>query len=96
MTAGVDNDLEAYLWNELQPYYGSGLTPQPDDRWQTTLRIDPLDLIDIADRLWEQRGWGEPDYDRYPAIDADTTVLGLAQWLQLQKNSQGCPPAQES
>jgi hypothetical protein len=82
----VSTDVAEFVWTEVQPYYGSGLAPDPSDRWQSTLRVDPLDLIDIADRLWRKQGWGEPDYRQYPVLDADTSLLEFARWLQVQQS----------
>jgi hypothetical protein len=57
--AGVEEAVAKFVWDELQPYYFAPLTPYPEDRPVSEMRIDPDDLSDIVTTFERQfsRKW---------------------------------------
>ena len=58
--AGVEERVAEFVWDEFQPYYFSPLTPYPEDRPFSDMRIDGDDLSDIVTEFEKKfhRHWG--------------------------------------
>jgi hypothetical protein len=56
VAAGVDGRVAQFVWDEFQPYYFASLTPYPEDRPISEMRIDSDDLSDIEARFEKQFG----------------------------------------
>ena len=76
--AGVEDKIASFVWDKMQPYYFAPLTPHPDDRPISTLRVDPDDLSDMVmefegqfDRRWIGKWVGPED----PTLIAFATGL---------------------
>jgi hypothetical protein len=89
VAAGVRDETAKFVWQEAVFYYSKPLQPDPADRWQGMMRIDPEDLEDITARFWKQQGWAEPSPSNPAVLPADPMLLEYALWLdthrQLQK-----------
>ena len=75
VAAGVDERVSDFIWTEFQPYYFAPLTPYPEDRPISEMRIDGDDLSEMVtkfekkfDRRWNGK-WVGPD---------DPTLLDFA------------------
>jgi hypothetical protein len=57
--AGIEGPIAQFIWDEFQPYDFAPLTPYPEDRPITEMRIDGDDLSDIVVRFEKQfrRRW---------------------------------------
>jgi hypothetical protein len=57
---GIEHAVARFVWDEFQPYYYAPLTPYPNDRPISGMRIDPDDLSDIEKRFEKhfKRRWG--------------------------------------
>ena len=78
MHAGIDAEIARFIWDEMQPYYFSPLTPYPTDRPIGDFQVDPDDLSDMVtvfekrfDRVWSGK-WVGPD---------DPSLIEFAQGL---------------
>jgi hypothetical protein len=58
-TVGVDARIAEFAWSEFQPYYCAPLTPYPEDRPVSEMRIDPDDLSEMVTTFEKQfaREW---------------------------------------
>ena len=82
--AGVSSEVAEFVWSEVQPYYFKPLTPDPSDRWESTMRIDPQDLRDISERFWRKQDWEDPTLDNPARLPRDPSLLEYALWLESQ------------
>jgi hypothetical protein len=85
VAAGVAEETARFVWNESVRYYFEPLKPDPNDYWESTMRIDPEDLDDITARFWKLQGWMEPSRKDPVMIPSDPTLLQYAQWLDRQR-----------
>ena len=88
VAAGVWNDTAKFVWQEARDYYFEPLQPDPLDRWEGMLRIDPDDLEDVTARFWKLQGWAEPSPSDPVVLPADPTLLEYAVWLDSQRPRQ--------
>jgi hypothetical protein len=89
MTAiGVRTDTAKFVWDEAVDYYFEPLKPDPNDRWDSIMRIDPEDLEDTTAKFWKQQGWQEPTPDDPVVLPRDPTLLEYAVWLDRQRQLQ--------
>ena len=84
--SGVDDDIARFVWSESRPYYVDPLRPEPADRWEATMRIDPEDLEDITAKFWKSQPWPEPTRKSPVMIPQDPSLSEYAQWLQSQRS----------
>jgi hypothetical protein len=82
---GARSETAKFVRDEAIPYYFAPLTPDPSDRWESTLRADPWDLEDITAKFWEQQGWAEPPTKDPVTVPSDPTLLQYALWLDRQR-----------
>jgi hypothetical protein len=85
---GVRADTAKFVWDEAVSYYYDPLKPDPNDRWEATMRIDPADLEDITSKFWKQQGWREPNPKDPIVLPSDPTLLEYALWLDQQRQLQ--------
>jgi hypothetical protein len=83
---GVDDDIAGFVWSEMAPYYSEPLKPDPNDRWESTMRIDPGDLEDMTARFWKSQPWPKPTRKNPVMIPQDPSLSEYAQWLQGQRS----------
>jgi len=64
---GIEAPIARFIWEEFQPYYFAPLTPYPEDRPLSGMRIDGDDLSDMVttfekrfNRRWTGK-WIGPD-----------------------------------
>jgi hypothetical protein len=86
--AGVRAETARFVWDEAVFYYYEPLKPDPNDRWEGTMRIDPEDLEDVTARFWKQQGWAEPTRKDPVVLPGDPTLLEFASWLDRQRQLQ--------
>ena len=67
MRRGVEAPVAQFVWDEFQPYYFAPLTPYPEDRPVSEIRVDGDDLSEMVttfekqfDRKWLGK-WVDPD-----------------------------------
>jgi hypothetical protein len=87
--AGVRGDTADFIWTNAVHYYSEPLKPDPNDRWETTMRIDEEELEDIAGNFWHEQGWPEPSPKEPVALPSDPTLLEFALWLDEQRRLHG-------
>ena len=85
IAAGASPQVAAFVWSEVQPYYFKPLTPAPNDRWESTMRIDPEDLSDITEKYWKEQSWEQPATENPVQLPADPSLLEYALWLDDQR-----------
>jgi hypothetical protein len=85
VAAGVQEQTASFVWDAAIYYYSEPLRPDPSDRWEGTMRIDPEDLEDVTANFWKQRGWVEPSPKNPVVLPDDPTLLEFAQWLDRQR-----------
>lgn len=73
--AGVEQPVSQFVWDEFQPYYFAPLTPYPEDRPISELRIDADDLSDIAMKF--EKRFGRRSLGKWVGPD-DPTLVELA------------------
>ena len=83
--AGLRNDTASFVWNEVVSYYFEPLKPDPSDRWEGTMRIDPEDLEDITAKFWKLNRWIEPSCDDPVMLPNDPSLVEYARWLDSQR-----------
>ena len=88
VAAGVRVETAKFVWHEVVLYYSKPLQPDPADRWERTMRIDPEDLEDITARFWKQQGWAEPSPSDPVVLPPDPMLLEFALWLDSQRQLQ--------
>jgi hypothetical protein len=88
IAAGVREETAKFVLREASRYYFEPLKPDPDDRWEGTMRIDPEDLEDVTAKYWREQGWAEPTRKDPVMIPSDPTLLEFGQWLELQRQFQ--------
>jgi hypothetical protein len=91
MRVDVDEDVSAWLWDQLQVYYRP-LTPHPDDHLIEEARIDDDDIgtdwmRDFAKAAGLDHGKAWPDW---PA-EWELTVRNFARFLQLGRDQLAAP-----
>ena len=69
-------------------FYLEPLQPDPGDRWESAMNVDPEDLEDITAKFWKQQGWEEPELDEPVILPRDPSLLEFAQWLDRQRQLQ--------
>jgi len=82
---GVAPDVSAAVRDELASYYMAGLAPRPDDDLDGVLRMDPEDLGDIVERLFDRLTLPLPDQQRM--LPAMRTVSDLTDYIDRQPRS---------
>ena len=87
---GVAPETAEFVLDVAGPYYFEPLKPDPQDRWEGTMRIDPEDLEDITAKYWkQQQRWPEPSRKDPAMIPSDPSLLEYALWLDRQRQLQG-------
>jgi hypothetical protein len=81
-SSGVSSDIAKFVLTEASFYYFAPLNPEPEDRWESTMRIDPDDLGDITEKFWKQQGWEDPSAEDPVQLPNDPTLLEYALWLE--------------
>jgi len=79
---GIGSDTIAAVRDELASYYMAGLAPRPEDDLVTLLWIDPDELCDIVERLFDRLDLPLPDPPR--TLPAIRTVADLASYIDRQ------------
>jgi hypothetical protein len=85
--AGVANKTAKFVWDEAIYFYFEPLRPDPSDRWEQTMQIDPEDLEDTTALFWKQQGWKEPTPTDPVILPKDPSLLEYALWLDRQRPS---------
>jgi hypothetical protein len=86
VVSGVREDTAAFILEMVNPYYLEGLTPQADDRFESTLRIDPEDMCAIVE-LYMERFALPPLSDDDPIIlPEDPSLQDLAALLDSRRD----------
>jgi hypothetical protein len=88
VAAGVRAGTATFVWDEAEYFYREPLKPDPSDRWEGTMNVDPEDLEDIAAKFWKQQGWEEPTPEEPVILPSDPSLLEFAQWLDRQRQVQ--------
>ena len=83
---GVSPDIAEFVWKEASFYYFEPLQPDPGDRWETTLRIDPIDLEEITEKFWKSQAWQLPSHTNPISVPADPSLSEYAAWLEVQRS----------
>ena len=86
--AGVQAETAKFVRDEAANYYFEPLTPDPNDRWEGTMRIDPDDLEDVTAKFWKQQGWMKPTPKNPVVLPGDSSLLEYALWLDGQRQLQ--------
>jgi len=85
---GVQRDTAKFLNEKMRPYYHPPLTPHPDDRTSSTLRIDPEDLGDMAEDFCQDFEVPKPPQGRSVTMPDDPSLTELAVWLDTYRDAQ--------
>jgi hypothetical protein len=85
VASGIREDTAKFVWDEAAVYYFEPLKPDPGDRWEGLMKIDPEDLEDVTAKFWKQQGWAEPSPKDPVILPSDPTLLEYAQWLDAQR-----------
>ena len=83
--AGVSWDIAKFVLSEASFYYFTPLKPDPADRWESTMRIDPEELGDITEKFWKQQCWDDPSPEDPIPLPNDPSLLEYARWLEDQR-----------
>jgi hypothetical protein len=82
MDAGAGSETAEFICSEFRTYYTAGLTPYPEDRVFSTLRIDPGDIEDAVQEYWKLREWELPSLTEPKLVPSDPTLVELALWIE--------------
>ncbi|HEY0626005.1 MAG TPA: hypothetical protein VGD10_04655 [Allosphingosinicella sp.] len=80
-SAGVSQDTAEFLHDEIVSYYFPPLTPQPNDRLASEMRIDPEDVEDLALSYCEKLSVPEPSAEHPAVLPQDPSLEELGVWL---------------
>jgi hypothetical protein len=83
---GVDEGIARSVWTKSIFYYFQPLKPDPNDRWVSTMAIDPEDLEGNMRESWESQSWREPKRKNSVLIPGDPRLIEYARWLQSQRS----------
>ena len=79
-SAGVTEVTARFLWEELEPYYGDSLRPDPVDRPVSQLRMDAADV-----KVWIEDFWlamrGKSPFPAAAPLNDDPSLSEIGRWL---------------
>ncbi len=84
MKQGIRSSTAEFVWDQASSYYFAPLAPDPSDRWEGTMKIDPGDLEDLAANFWSLMKHPMPKNDDPVILPKDPSLLELASWLDSQ------------
>jgi hypothetical protein len=84
----VAEDTANFLRKEIGRYYYTPLTPHPDDRTKSFLRIDAEELGDIAETFCNEVSRQELRDGEGARLSDDPSLTDVARWLDACRNAQ--------
>lgn len=79
---GISHETGEFLLEQMRPYYFDPLTPRPEDRVETTMRIDPDDIADLAILYCERFSVPLPDRTVPQTLPRNPSWEELGLWLE--------------
>lgn len=80
--AGVSAMVATLTRALVEPYYGAGVVPHPDDDFLRFLAIDEEEVADLVERAWERLGLALPTRSDPVTLPPMKDVRDLALYLE--------------
>jgi hypothetical protein len=78
---GVSGESGETVWDIARRCCSSRITPYPEDRWSTTLRVNPEELQDETARLAVQNEWDMFGHPTKPGFLDDPSLIELGRYI---------------